>query len=692
MEHSEIVGILSNWDTLQADVRIGLHDDPGKSKDLQDIIDLIHHLQGVAQTVSPLREAFNKHLSDNSNPHDVSINIDNIDLLTLLYDEYNTQYGMTMTMSEFIHAIINIKRFATRLDVDNGTNMDSVVNLDVMNYVVENHNTSLDAHSELFRSKLPGIPLPEPPAFAIEPSITIGRSIDVICGTGINVHDINGRVVAVPPNTLPIDYSNGMAAVPIFSSKNNLLLHSRNLSDVNITGGAAATSTSLHLLSPTDDSNFMLFQEYNVSGKHGFTEMLPAGMGGVKTYSLYAYPIDRAGLVLEIINSNDEVIGTGYFNLNTEESYLDTPVGSLLTQAHVDILPLPNGWYRCGITFNAAGINLKQIDASCTKQDDPNGYGVIEYAGNIQFSMAFWQHQLNEGPSMAPPIFTVATTESFSDVVVNKDFVDTFNPSKGTVHIKYISPLSEIYGTRYSVMRLGNNYSDPQVEDITSIQVETSRFAPAVLRIETFNDNDDILATIDSKPYSASDPKLLKRIEFSYTGGYHSYGFTDGSPHLFRHYDVNTGGKPVVTYDEVISNMSDFFTMIYDGNGDKSNVVFGQLVSSSEAIMLSMKHFFNDIYDGTTPHVTPPESVALQLAIIETVDTPVDTEGPIISDSRDLLSKYKINPVVNTMEIGHNSKLNEFLEGYLVSFRYYSVFASKMNIEFLLDQYTPGNI
>lgn len=692
MEHSEAIGILSNWDRLQATVRVGIHDDPGAAKDLQDIIDLIHDLQGVAQTVSPLREAFNKHLTDNDNPHDVSIDVSNIDLFTIMYDEYNTQHGMSMTLSEFINAIINIKRFVTRSDVDNNTNINGVVNLDVVNYITENHDVSLDAHSSLFRAKLPGIPLPEPPAFSIEPTISNGKNLDITCGSGVNVHDINGRVIHVPPNTLPVDYSNGMATIPIFSSKNNLLLNSRNLQDVNVIGGMSAASTSIHLLSPTDDSNFLLFQELPGSGKHGFTEVFTTSISHVKTFSVYAYPIDRGGLAFEIINNLDEILGTGYFNLNTGETLLDLPVGSLLTKAHLDILPLPNGWYRCGVSFNASGIDIKQIDVSCTLQDNPDEFGLIDYMGTTLHGMAFWQHQLNEGPSMVPPIFTDTSIASFSDIVITKEFSNTFNPSKGTVHIKYISALSEIYNTRYAAMRLGNNFSDPEVENITSIQIGTSRFAPSVLRIESFNDNDDILATIDSLPYKADDPRLLKRIEFSYTGGYHSYGFTDGSPHLFSHYDVNSGGKPVVTYDEVVSNMSDFFTMIYDGKGDRENVVFGQLVSSSEAVIQSISQFFTDIYDATTPHIIPPAILALQLPIIETVDTPVDTEGTLVSSSKDLLDEYKINPVVNTMEIGYNSNLDEFLEGYLVSFSYYSVFADEMNIEFLLDQYTPGNL
>ena len=41
MTTEQITGIISNWDKIEADVRAGIHEDYGKSKDIQDILDLI---------------------------------------------------------------------------------------------------------------------------------------------------------------------------------------------------------------------------------------------------------------------------------------------------------------------------------------------------------------------------------------------------------------------------------------------------------------------------------------------------------------------------------------------------------------------------------------------------------------------------------------------------------------------------
>ena len=194
MNTEQITGIISNWDKIEADVRTGIHEDYGKSKDIQDILDLIHDLQVKANTVTPLRDHLNEHIADLNNPHNVTINLSELDFINTLYSFYTERFGITMSISDFGYALINVKRLATRSDVDNKTNQGSIINLDVANYVISEHNVSPEAHANLFRQKIPGIPLSNAPITSLEPNIFVSTDYNIDRNCSINYHDINGRV------------------------------------------------------------------------------------------------------------------------------------------------------------------------------------------------------------------------------------------------------------------------------------------------------------------------------------------------------------------------------------------------------------------------------------------------------------------------------------------------------------------
>ena len=689
MQQHEIIGILSDWDKLQATVKMGLHNDYGQATNLQDVIDIIHELLGVAKTVSPLRELFNAHLRDNDNPHNVTIDVNNIDMFGLLYDTYTAEHGALMTLQEFIYSMINVKHFVSRSDIDAGIHLNGIMSVDSMQYVVANHDTSPDAHADLFRYKLPGIPLSEPPSVVVEPSLASDKVLSVQRSSSMNYHDINGRVRTAGPNKLALDYSYGVPSIPIFSTKSNSLLNSKKLTDVGLIGSLSISPNSLFILTPTDDKDFLLLQEAYTVGKHGFIETLPA-VSGINNYSVYCQPIERRSVVFELFDNTNTLLGTCKFNLNTNDTNLELAVGSPLTTAHLEIIALPNGWFRCCIGFDSRNTNISTIFVGTNKQATPEEFGDTYYQGAIVHSMAFWQHQLTDGPTVVPPIFTELVPNSFTETKISRDFTEGFNHDKGTVHVKYISTLNELYKTPYQVFRIGFNSSNPSIPNETSIVSGVDRVAPEYMQIESFNAEKNTLSWISSLPYKADDPRMIKRVEFSYQNGYQSYGFTDNGPHLFSYYDPATGGKPILTYDEIDTSADYFFTNIYDGSySNQQGPVIVEIPSIFNMDEATILEFFTNIYDGSYADNQGP--LLLQLTQPKVSDYPVDTNGLLLTSSKDSLPQYKINPNVNVLEIGWNSLTNEFLEGYLLEFRYYSVFADKMNIEFLLDQYIPEN-
>ena len=651
-------GIMSGWEAIEAEVRTGIHDDFGKSKNLQDIIDLIHDLQAKANIVAPLREMFTSHVNDIDNPHQVEVKISDLDVIGFLYELYNEKYGINMSLSDFTYALINIKRFATRADVDANTNIDSVMNIDTMMYAIVKHDDSADAHKNLFRLKLPGTPPFDLPSFIFEPNISITNIVNVSRNCQVNYHDTNGRIGVAEIDGIAIDYAFGFPAVPIFSNKRNVLLNSKLLADVMLVGGTRNVSNDVFILTPTDDRDFLLLMENTSATRHGFTDILIDEITDVQTYLVYVFPIERNALSIDLVSDNDIIVGTALFNLNTNETEVTDSTFGFISMMNA----LPNGWVRCSVTFNSSGLNIRKFNVNAQSQSDPTTYGDLHYNGVNRNAMGFWQHQLTQSSLPIPPIFTDSVPITILPTKITKDFSGTFNSMKGTIHVKYLSSVSEIFNISSQVLRLGHNNVDGK-DGKSSIVISTDPCNRSKNQIVSYNVDGDILSVIASDAYNPVDPRLIKRVEFTYNGGYQGYAFTDNAPHLFRSYgdvpteqpqhDPSSGPASIETYRDALYDMESFFRFTYD-----------QLFTDPNNV---------SVIEGIKQFDHSSESV--------------DTTEIIIIHPNDVLSTYKVNDSVNIIELGYNSITDQYLEGYLLNVKYYSSFATKMNLEFLLDQY-----
>lgn len=632
MSNDQIMGILSNWNTIEAEIRTGLHQDFGQSKDLQDILDIIHELQETANTVSPLRSILSKHIEDFNNPHQISINLGDLDLLNTMYRLYTERFGIDMSITDFGTALISIKRFATRQDVDNGTNKNSVVNVDVLGYLVDKHNNSLEAHKDLFRHKLPGSPIVTPPSVVFDPNDGMNSIFNVDRPTGIRYHDINGRVKMAPPNVLPVDYLFGKPSVALFDAHRNTLLNSASMSDVTFYGAERSGGSDLFIITPVDDLLFLLLQEKDTLGEHGYIDSVAEQLSGVSNYSVYVYPIERSKFQIKIVNVDNVVIGVAVFNCdNLTSNYESFGIDSLFSAVY----SLPNGWYRCFISFDASGKNIKEFRTSLLDSIKTDITDAV-YQGRVCNAMGFWQHQITKTMLPAPPIITENEPITVAATKVTKDFTNLFNPIHGSFVFRYVSPLPELSNTKSAFVRIGDDGDMKQ----TTLEISSNPIMPSRSRITTYNLDHDVLEIIDSMPYDSDPLNLIKRISFTYGLGLHGFAFTDQVPRVYT-----TG------LSDITDMMLLFFRDIYDGTGPYTDVKFAQLPS----------HIISENDND------------------ETIKTGSDTNT----------ATYRINMDSDVLELGHNTMSGRYLEGYLLNFRYYPVFASELNLEFLMDQFVP---
>ena len=634
MNQSHLSGILSNWDKIEAGIRAGLHDDYGKSKDIQDVLDIIHDLQFEANTVTPLRELFNLHVTDTKNPHHVTIAVNELDVLTALYGLYTEKFGTSMSITDFGYTLVNLKKMATRADVDSGTNLDSLMNIDVMDYMIGLHNVAPDAHEELFRYKIPGLPLSAMPASVFEPNLGVTNYFVVERACPINYHDINGRVKVAPNDILPIDHSYGFPTAPIFDTHRNIMTNSRDLTDTVLHGVERNINNDLLVVTPLDDIRCMILREYQVMSNHGFRDTVFEEMTGPNNYSIYVYPLDRDKLVVTFIDSVYGAIGTIVFDCSDLGIYLSGTVNKLIGE----ILPLQNGWFRCSAAFDATMHHITGFDVDILDAINTDGTYDKNYEGGSDNAMAFWQHQITKTVLAAPPIFTYNNPVSVLSTKVKQEFTDIFNPTHGSIMFRYVSPMSERFSVPSVVCRLG----DVDTPTHTSIGISTSSVDPARIRIINYNNIGEVLGLLDSDPYDGDAPIRDKRVAFTYTLGFQGYGFTDQSPVVFE-----------LAIDRDQNQMETFFTDIYGV----------------------------PVFDGSTILQLPDRAIMNNDGDVNQL-----VGGSLSNDTH-----YRINEHVTVLEIGYDSTSGLFMNGYLIGYKYYSVFSSEMNLEFLLDQYVPKN-
>ena len=637
----KVSGVISSFDEITADVRDNIHDNMGESKDIQDILDLIHQLQQTANSDNPLREMLESHVADHSNPHNFTLDIGEIELFDILYAEYISRYGNIITLTEFITAIISVKRFATHDDVDNNTNLGDAVNLDVLNYVVTNHDENLNAHDTLIRSKFPGDPITVPPTVIAVPNLGLGNIINVERSTGIYTYDSDGRIIQTPANEIAIDYSYGIPTIPIFGEITNEILNSE-APTIQQTGISLLPTSNLSIFTPNDNKTYHLLYEDGSTGEHKCQLSYPSSIspGSVSTFSVHYLPLKRGYIRISLRDFADTEVAYSVFDITNENAISEAAITSPNAKVHSEILKLPNQWYRLCLTVKDPDTAISQAVIQIV---DDNGN--VSFVGSDETIGALWQYQSVRKANAAPPILTGATAVTVASTKISRGITTEYNPYAGTVAIKAIMPIMELYGVPFAIGYLVDG-DDP------IISISSDHFNEDTFKITTKTGIDGDLTEIVSETYDPEEPILMKTIVASYTAGHQGYGFTGQHPHVFDYYGDTVNGPNVITSFETNANMVDYFT--------------------------NMAGF---------PPFSYTEPVLLQINSGE--GEPVNSIFPLPYSSNDILPQFSLAETCTKMYIGYEPGSTIYLDGYLIEFAYYPVFADLMNIEFLLNEYLP---
>lgn len=385
------LGIVTQFDELN----FGLNENIGEDKNpapksrtkftIDDIYILLRKLKGMIdpKNIERIERIVIRHVNDKNNPHDVTIEQLVTTIMNELYNDFlnylnRTKYNNEYTIEElrelisteqFLKLIFQDVKLADEDEALAGTATNKMVTPYSLNKVVEAHNTSDDAHKDLFESLLPGTMHPYIPTIALiaecdpvggivtNEFFTIRRSATIQKFWYMNSA---GKIVAnTDVNYLPVDYSSGRAAYPFFNIYTNYCKYSNNFTNNTVTKTNVTvdnTSNSNPVLSMIEEANRFTKKtnkvistansdpvEHKLSYTLKVADMQAASPSRI-CVSIYAKPGTITNVGINVYQDTYHINNAYHYNLDTNRIYfLEDMIDENIT-GYVD--NVPGGWRR----------------------------------------------------------------------------------------------------------------------------------------------------------------------------------------------------------------------------------------------------------------------------------------------------------------------------------------------------------
>ncbi len=263
----------------------------------------------------------------------------------------------------------------------------------------------------------------ENPTLDLDPSKQ--DTLDVITATRAGVAtytDANGNIASASPNTVRVDYVDGVPMILVEPSATNLINYSEDFSQWT---GENATIQSDVIISPSGSQDGSKMVASNSVQRQGINKAQT--QSGDLAFSVFAKKGEY-----DVIQITDAVNASSYANFNLTSG----TVGSYAVYTP-KIEPVGNDWFRCSVTFNSAAIN--KVRLTIAEQDND---GRLEtFAGNGADGLYIWGAQLEAGSLTSYiPTSGSAVTRAKDDLVISgSDFTDFYNQSEGTFYVESIT-------------------------------------------------------------------------------------------------------------------------------------------------------------------------------------------------------------------------------------------------------------
>ena len=236
-----------------------------------------------------------------------------------------------------------------------------------------------------------------------------------------------------------IDYTNGEPSILLEPQRQNLITYSQDFTQW---GNARTTDTANQITSPDGLNNGTLLEQQSGQTTAGSIFFSVSLSSGTYTQSIYAKKKDKNFIV-----GYDANAARTYFNLETGK------VGTVASGVTAKMIAMPNGWYRCIITYTitTGAVIAFYLSDNGTAAPVTDSGGVYIYGA-----------QLEAGSYATSLIHTSGSAVTRSaDTANNAGNSDLFNDSEGVLYIEAKSTYDSSNSRRISISdgTIGNRVS-----------------------------------------------------------------------------------------------------------------------------------------------------------------------------------------------------------------------------------------
>ena len=266
----------------------------------------------------------------------------------------------------------------------------------------------------------------------LDPRITFSRSS---VGTYM---DENGLIVTAAADEPRFDhrYVNGeieSLGLLVEEQRTNLILYNTKHDEsywVNHGDNSSETINTTETLSPDGTNNATkLFGNNGVTTRQSIRQGVTITSGTTYTFSVFLKQGQRRYASIWFDTTN---ISEGAYYGST--TIIDLQTGTLATGSQTNIVPYPNGWYRCYVTATPTATGNVNMQVSVGSPNN-NVSGYIAN-GDGSSGIYIWGHQVEEGAfptSYIPTTSSTVTRNHDRAYYENVDQTDWFSKTEGTV-------------------------------------------------------------------------------------------------------------------------------------------------------------------------------------------------------------------------------------------------------------------
>lgn len=385
---------------------------PASALSLADILNQINYLRKFCDQAKLERvfATLNEHISNTDNPHKTTLDQFTYEVADILYQEFLNQGG-SGSLDSYLTALFNTLRVATLDEMQSSDNERLLISIRGAKNLIKAHEEDLNAHQELIDKWFPGEPMTVDPELYYNPSLStsvsdlafidMGDEVSLVTYFKTHPHvytvvNKSGMIETYDPRSgIPADYSQGVACVPCFGPRTNIIPNSINFNLQHL-DNFIANSTDIKAPDGSTDATALTTVDDESAVEHNLVlEDFALDTGIPKSVSLFA----KAGTC--------RYLCFRYFDMVASEievfAVFDLEKGVLLTGNHLNrytarMDKLAGGWYRCCFNmYHPIGQidDLKITFFNENKSDVTSSYkfkataGIAAYVFGLQVELGF---------------------------------------------------------------------------------------------------------------------------------------------------------------------------------------------------------------------------------------------------------------------------------------------------------------